>query len=122
MNVKVTPELINAVDDLIISGKIKANYKFGQPGTSASPNDRHDSVSLYFLEQPSNEALEELSQTIKPYIRGDNLLGKKVKDGFFMPEIGSIKTEQVESFVDNLKLIDLALAEAVKVHCSPRPG
>ena len=122
LNVKVTPELISAIDNLIISGKIKANYKFGQPGTSASPSDRHDSISLYFLEQPSNEALEELSQTIKPYVRGDNLLGKKIEDGFFMSEIGSIETEHVESFVNDLKSIDSALAEAIKGYCSPRPG
>lgn len=121
-NVKVTPELIDSLDDLIASGKIKANYKFGQPGTTASPTERHDSISIYFLEQPSGEALQELAATIKPYIRGDNLLGKKIENGFFMSEIGSIETEHIESFVEELKSKDPAFAEAVKGYTAPQPG
>jgi len=121
-NVKVTPELIDNLDNLIASGKIKANYKFGQPGTTASPTERHDSISIYFLEQPSEEALQELAVTIKPYVRGDNLLGKKIEDGFFMSEIGSIETEHIESFVEELKSKDSALAEAVKGYTSPQLG
>lgn len=121
-NVNVTPELINGLDEMILNGKIKANYKFGEPGTPTSPTDRHDSISIYFLEQPSNEALEELAQTIKPYVRGDNLLGKKVADGFFMSEIGSIKTEHIESLVEELKSKDAAFAEALKRYTNPKPG
>lgn len=121
-NVNVTPELIDSLDDLIASGKIKANYKFGQPGTTASPTERHDSISIYFLEQPSDEALQELAATIKPYVRGDNLLGKKVEDGFFMSEVGSIETEHIESFIEELKSKDPAFAEAVKGYTSPQPG
>lgn len=121
-NVDVTPELIDSLDDMIASGKIKANYKFGQPGTTTSPTERHDSISIYFLEQPSEEALKELSQTIKPYVRGDNLLGKKIVDGFFMSEVGSIETEHIEKFVEELKSKDAAFAEAVKGYTSPQPG
>jgi hypothetical protein len=121
-NVNVTPELINSLDELIAGGKIKANYKFGQPGTTASPTERHDSISIYFLEQPSDEAIQELAVTIRPYVRGDNLLGKKVEDGFFMSEVGSIETDHIESFVEGLKSKDLAFAEAVKGYTSPQPG
>lgn len=121
-NVNVTPELIDSLDDMIASGKIKANYKFGQPGTTASPTERHDSISIYFLEQPSDEALQELAQTIKPYVRGDNLLGRKIEDGFFMSEVGSVETEHIEKFVEDLKLKDPAFAEAVKGYTSPQPG
>ena len=119
-NVTVTPELINSLDDMIASGKIKANYKFGQPGTTASPTERHDSISIYFLEKPTSEALQELTAIIKPYVRGDNLLGKKIDDGFFMSEVGSIETDHIESFVDALKSKDPALARAVKEYTSPR--
>lgn len=119
-NVTVTPELISSLDDMIASGKIKANYKFGQPGTTASPTERHDSISIYFLEQPTGEALQELTATIKPYVRGDNLLGKKIDDGFFMSEVGSIETKHIESFVDALKSKDSAFAGAVKEYTSPR--
>ncbi len=121
-NVHVTSELIEGLDDMIASGKIKANYKFGQPGTTASPTERHDSISIYFLEQPSDEALKELAQIIKPYVRGDNLLGKKVENGFFMSEVGSVETEHIERFVEELKSKDLAFAEAVKGYTSPKPG
>lgn len=121
-NVNVTPELIDSLDDMIASGKIKANYKFGQPGTTASPTERHDSISIYFLEQPSDEALQELAQTVKPYVRGDNLLGRKIEDGFFMSEVGSVETEHIEKFVEDLKLKDPAFAEAVKGYTSPQPG
>lgn len=121
-NVSVTPELINSLDEMIATGKIKANYKFGQPGTTTAPTERHDSISIYFLEQPSDEAIQELTQIIKPYVRGDNLLGKKVGDGFFMSEIGSIETPHIESFIENLKSKDTAFAEAVKNYTSPQPG
>lgn len=121
-NVNVTPELIDSLDDMIASGKIKANYKFGQPGTTSSPTERHDSISIYFLEQPSDEALQELAATIKPYVRGDNLLGKKIEDGFFMSEVGSIETTHIEKFVEDLKSKDSAFAEAVKGYTSPKPG
>lgn len=121
-NVNVTPQLINSLDDMIAGGKIKANYKFGHPGTTASPTTRHDSISIYFLEQPNEEALQELAAIIKPYVRGDNLLGKKIEDGFFMSEIGSVETEHIESFVEELKLKDPAFAEAVRVYTSPQPG
>jgi hypothetical protein len=121
-NVHVTPELIDALDDMIAQGKIKANYKFGQPGTSASPTERHDSISIYFLEQPTEEALQELVAITRPYVRGDNLLGKKIADGFFMSEIGSIETPHIESFVEEMRSKDSAFAEALKNYVSPQAG
>lgn len=121
-NVHVTPELIDNLDNLIVSGKIKANYKFGQPGTTASPTERHDSISIYFLEQPSEEVLQELAATIKPYVRGNNLLGKKIDEGFFMSEVGSIETKHIESLIDDLKTKDPAFSDAIKIYASPQPG
>lgn len=119
-NVHVTPELIDSLDTLISSGKLRANYKFGQPDTPASPTERHDSVSIYFLEEPSEESLEELSAIIKPYVRGDNLLGKKISDGFFMSEVGSIESGHIEKLIEDLKLKDKALAAAVEMYTIPR--
>ncbi len=121
-NVRVTPELVSALDNLILSGKINANYKFGQPGTPASPNERHDSISIYFLEEPKQEALDEISKLIKPYVRGDNLLGRKISEGFYISEIGSIESKHIDEFVENLKLKDSALAEAVRRYTAPQPG
>lgn len=122
LNVNVTPELIDALDNLIASGKLKANYKFGQPGTSAAPTERHDSISIYFLEEPSQEILQELGNVIKPYVRGDNLLGKKIGDGFFMSEVGSIESTHVEDFVEEIKIKDVAFAKAIKEYTSPQLG
>lgn len=122
LNVRVTPELIKKLDDLILSGKVRANYKFGQPGTSASPNERHDSISLYFLEEPSQDMLDEISEIIKPYIRGNNLLGRKIGEGFYMSEVGSIESQHINKLIEDLKEKDEALAEAVKMYASPRPG
>jgi len=121
-NVNVTPELIDSLDQMILDGKIKANYKFGEPNSQASPSERHDSITIYFLEKPSDEAIAELSSIVKPYTRGDNLLGKKISDGFFMSEIGSIETKDIEIFIEKLKSKDSILAEAIKNYTSPRPG
>jgi hypothetical protein len=122
LNVRVTPELIRTLDGLIVGGRIKANYKFGQPGTPASPNERHDSISIYFLERPDAAALEQLSLAIKPYVRGDNLLGRKISDGFYISEIGSIESDHVNTLVESFKEKDPAFAEALKSYTSPRPG
>lgn len=121
-NVNVTPELIDSLDQMILDGKIKANYKFGEPNSQASPSERHDSITIYFLEKPSDEAIVELSSIVKPYARGDNLLGKKISDGFFMSEISSIETKDIEVFIEKLKSKDSILAEAIKNYTSPRPG
>lgn len=122
LNVNVTPDLIDKLDDLIASGKLKANYKFGQPGTSAAPTERHDSISIYFLEEPTDEVLQELGNIIKPYVRGDNLLGKKISDGFFMSEVGSVESNHVENFVEEIKSKDEAFAKAIKEYTSPQLG
>lgn len=121
-NVHVTPELISALDQMIIDGKIKANYKFGQPDTPASPSERNDSISIYFVEKPTDEALQELGQVIKPYVRGDNLLGQKVADGFYMSEVGNVATPHIEALVRELETKNKGLAQAVKNYTSPRPG
>lgn len=122
LNVNVTPELIDALDKLIVNGKLKGNYKFGQPGTSAAPTERHDSISIYFLEEPTQDLLQEISKAVQPYVRGDNLLGKKVSDGFFMSEVGSIESNHVEDLVESLKTRDEAFSKALKEYTSPQLG
>lgn len=121
-NVHVTPELIDSLDQMIVDGKIKANYKFGEPGTTASPSERHDSITIYFLEEPTKEAMSELSHIVQPYVRGDHLLGKKISEGFFMSEVGSIETNHIISFIEKVKNLDQELASAIKTYTSPAPG
>lgn len=121
-NVTVTPDLVDSLDAYIASGKVKANYKFGQPGTGASPQERHDAISIYFLEQPSEEVLQELSNIIAPYVRGGNLLGREVAEGFSLSEIGSIQDEHIKQFVEMLDGVDSSFAEAVKRYASDRKG
>jgi len=112
-NVHVTPELITTLDDYLASGAVKANYKFGAPGTPASPVERHDAISIYFLEEPNGKALDDLAQIIKPYLRGDNLLGKKVADGFYVSEIGSVQDEHIGQLIEALDAIDPAFAKGL---------
>lgn len=122
LNVHVTPELIEGLDNLISSGKVRMNYKFGMPGSSAAPTARHDSISIYFLEEPSQEILEAISNVAAPFVRGDSLLGTKVSDGFYMSEVGNIDSDHVDKLVEDTEKIDAALADAIKGYASPRPG
>ena len=122
LNVEVTPELIHMLDEMILNGEIRANYKFGQPGTPASPYERHDAISMYFLEEPSEEALKKIEEITKPYVRGDNLLGKKISEGFYMSEIGSIQSNHIDKFVEELKDQDSELAKSVREYASPILG
>ncbi|MFZ2038912.1 MAG: hypothetical protein WAV11_03160 [Minisyncoccia bacterium] len=119
-NVNVTPELIDKLDEMIISGKIKANYKFGAPDTLAAPSERHDSITIYFLDFPTEENLQELSEIISPYVRGDSLLGKKIADGFYISELGSIKSNHIRDLVNKADSLDPALAKAIKIYTMPQ--
>lgn len=122
LNVHVTPALIDGLDTLITSGKIKANYKFGQPGTTASPTERHDAISLYFLETPSDESLTEIAELIKPYVRGNSLLGTQIAEGFFMSEVGSVENAHIKTLIATLETMDPALGKAIYAYTSPQPG
>jgi hypothetical protein len=114
-NVHITPELITALDEYIASGAVKANYKFGAPNTPASPVERHDAISIYFLEKPNKKILDDLAQTVKPYVRGDNLLGEKVADGFYLSEIGSVQDKHIAHLIEVLDTIDPAFAKGVEL-------
>ena len=121
-NVNVTPKLIKKLDTLIASGKLKANYKFGSPNTPASPQERHDAISIYFLEQPDEAMLQTLSATIAPYVRGNNLLGHKVAEGFSMSEIGSIADTHIENLIAQIETIDPSFAKAVDLDTAQQTG
>lgn len=122
LNVHVTPQLIEGLDTLIASGKVRMNYKFGMPGSTAAPTSRHDSVSIYFLEEPTEEVLNAIANVAAPFVRGDSLLGTKVADGFYMSEVGNIESDHVDKLVEDSAHIDAALADAIKEYASPRPG
>ena len=87
-----------------------------------APSERTDAITIYFLEEPSEEILQEISQIIKPFARGDNLLGKRISEGFYMSEIGSIKSENIDTLVNDLEKLDPALNKAVKEYVTPRMG
>ncbi len=121
-NVNLTPELIDGLDKLIMSGQLKANYKFGELGTEAASTERHDSITIYFLEEPSKEVLEELSKIIQPYVRGNNLLGKKVAEGFYMSEVGSVSTQHINEAIAKYKNTYPDFIEAMRRYATPNPG
>jgi hypothetical protein len=113
LNVALTPELLAALDALIEQGELVGNYKFGEPGTGASALERHDSITLYFLEEPSEEVLKKISELAQPYVRGNNLLGKKIAEGFYVSEIGSVQEEHIKSFVEELQDVDPEFSQAI---------
>ena len=89
---------------MIIQGIFKGEYKVAVPNTSAS--FKHDSVSLYFYEKPSDELIKKLSDIANKYNRGHRLLAKKVVNGFSLSEIGNIESLDVENLFKLLMIID----------------
>jgi|GEM_PF-1855588 hypothetical protein len=114
LNINVTPDVIRELDSLIKNGIFKGNYKFGDPQTGASPLQRHDAITLYFLEPPSEEALEALSAIARKNFRGNNLLGKEISDGFYMSEIGSVSNTHAREFITRIKDVDEKLGIAIE--------
>lgn len=122
LNIKVTPEAVRELDDLIKRGVIKGNYKFGDPGTGAAGTDRHDAVTIYFLEKPDQNGLDALSQVARKHYRGEDLLGQKVSEGFYMSEVGSISDKQSESLLNQLEATDSELAKGMRQFLTNRDG
>lgn len=114
LNVSVDTELIDELDKLILNGDINGYYKFGNPNSGASASKRHDSVTIYFTEEPSDIALEKISKIIANRSRGDNLLGHKISDGFYVSEIGSFKDEQIEELIEQIHFKQSELASVLK--------
>lgn len=114
LNVQVSPELVAELDDLVKSGEIKANYKFPDENQKGDVTKRHDSVSIYFLEQPTQEALDKLSEIATKHLRGNDLLGKKISEGFYMSEIGSVTDQQAVDFIQSVRILDPELGKAME--------
>lgn len=114
MNITLDEHAIRALDALIHSGVIDANYKIGEPGTGADASDRHDAVTLYFLTEPTQEAMRALSDVAKKYYRADDLLGRKISEGFYMSEVGSVSDVHARDLIQQLQNRDQNLAKAVK--------
>jgi len=114
LNVQVSPELVMELDALIKSGEIKANYKFPDENQKGDVTKRHDSVSIYFLEQPTQEALAKISEIASKHLRGNDLLGKKISEGFYMSEIGSVTDQQAVDFIQSVIKINPELGKAME--------
>ncbi len=111
--VNVTPQLVDELDQLIISGVMKGYYKFGELQASTNPIYRHDAVNLYFAEPPSNDAIKSLKVITAKYLRDSgHLLGRKISDGFYLSEVGSIKDRHAQDLVEQIKKIDRFLGLA----------
>lgn len=115
LNITLTEDAVKDLDALIKTGVVDANYKFGEPGTGAEASDRHDAVTIYFNKKPNQAALEALSGIGKKYYRGDTLLGKKVADGFYMSEVGSVASEHAKDLIQKLDAKDPDLSRALKI-------
>ena len=115
LNITLDENAIQELDSLIQSGVIDANYKFGEPGTGAEASERHDAVTLYFLTEPTPEAMKALSNVAKKYYRGDDLIGRKISEGFYMSEVGSVSDTHARDLIQQLQSTDQELARAMKV-------
>jgi len=114
LNITLDENATKELDALIQSGVIDANYKFGEPGTGAEASERHDAVTLYFLTEPTPEAMRALSNVAKKYYRGDDLIGRKISEGFYMSEVGSVSDTHARDLIQQLQGTDQELAKAVK--------
>ncbi len=114
LNITLTENTIRELDALIQSGVFDGNYKLGELGTPGEASARHDAVTLYFLSEPSSETLEALSDIAKKYYRGDDLIGRKVSEGFYMSEVGSVSDVHARELIQQLQIIDQELAVAIK--------
>jgi hypothetical protein len=114
LNITLNTDAVKNLDALIANGTIDANYKFGTPDTPADASERHDAVTIYFLTQPDQKALDALSGIAAEYFRGDELLGRKISDGFALSEIGSVSDQEAMDFVEQLKGMDAVLGSAMQ--------
>lgn len=114
LNISLSEDALREIDELIKNGVIDANYKIGEPGAGSEASERHDALTLYFLEKPSPEALKALSKIGQKYYRGDDLIGKKISDGFYMSEIGSVSDSHVKELIQKLEQKDPDLGKAIK--------
>ncbi len=122
LNINVTPDVVRELDDLIKRGVFKGNYKFGDPQTGASALSRHDAVTVYFLEKPSEEATKALSDIARRNFRGDNLLGKKISEGFYMSEVGSVSGTHAKELIKKVGDVDDKLGKAIGSFLTDRTG
>lgn len=122
LNVEVTPQLIQSLDELIKNGTIRANYKFGELDTGAAADSRHDAITIYFLTEPSPESLEKIKEISEKHFRGNDLLGKKIGEGFYMSEISSISGKQAKELINALKQKDPEIGAAIGNYLTTREG
>ena len=114
LNITITEDFVRDLDSLIKDGVIDANYKFGEPGIQTEAGGRHDAVNIYFLTEPSSEAIKALSGIADKYYRGDNLLGKQISKGFSMSEFGSVSDTHAKELVRMIEEIDPEAGKSVR--------
>ncbi len=122
LNVNVDSNVINKLDELIARGVLDANYKFGEPDTGADASERHDAITIYFLQEPSQEAITELSKISQDHLRGNDLIGRKVAEGFYISEIGSVSDKHAQELLQNLSTADTDLAKTMKSFLTDQKG
>ncbi|MFA6227240.1 MAG: hypothetical protein WC631_02085 [Candidatus Paceibacterota bacterium] len=122
LNITVTEDAVRDLDSLIKRGIIDANYKFGEPGVETEAMSRHDAVTVYFLTEPTPEAIKALSEVADKYYRGDDLLGKKISKGFYMSEFGSVSDNQARELVQKIDELDPEIGKAVKSFLTGQKG
>ncbi len=127
LNIMVNPQSIQALDRLFIdqdgSGPlIQGNYKSGRPslGAGSSPENRHDSINIYFTSFRSSDeqekAIDAVARIVRDYYRDDNLTGTKVADGFWMSEelVGEIPSLDLQFLFLRMQSVAPQIADALR--------
>ncbi len=100
LNIQVSKEVIDALDDLIINKEMDAYYKIGKAGSNASAEKRRDAITIYFIEKPSQAVLDKIKDLASKNKRKDLADHYKLySEGFRYTGIGEIQKDHIEDLL-----------------------
>ena len=107
VNALADEKLIQNLDDLFASGKVKGYYK--TPETSLNWLERHDPITIYLDEKADTKTLEAVKTACEKYIRSseDVLSGKKFASGMALQK--SPDEQDIKAILQEAKNVDSTL-------------
>ncbi len=122
LNVYPDENLIKALDDFIIRTNENVYYKV--PQAFDDWITRHDPITMYFAEKPSQSTKEDLIKIVTPYIRtpkGEVMIGTKLANSIY--QIPNPSEQDVLNLIKRAeKLGDNKLVECLKTPDNPKVG
>ncbi len=107
VNALADEKLIQNLDDLFASGKVKGYYK--TPDTALNWLERHDSITIYLDEKANANTLNAVKNACEKYIRSteDVLSGKKFASGMALQK--SPDEQDIIAILQEAKNVDSTL-------------